>query len=59
MRFHAWIALTAQGKALLARCRERVLADEARLAAGLSAQEEQVIRRWLAALAEGAGGTEA
>ncbi|WP_427308315.1 MarR family winged helix-turn-helix transcriptional regulator [Cupriavidus sp. H39] len=45
------IALTAQGKALLAQCRERVMANEARLAAGLTAQEEQVIRRWLVSLA--------
>ncbi|MCY1220530.1 MarR family protein [compost metagenome] len=45
------IVLTGQGKALLGRCRERVQAIEARLAAGLTAQEEQVVRRWLVALA--------
>lgn len=45
------IALTKQGKALLGQCRERVMVNEARLAAGLSAQEEQLIRRWLVAVA--------
>ncbi|SOY68597.1 putative transcription regulator, MarR [Cupriavidus taiwanensis] len=45
------IGLTAQGKVLLGQCRARVMANEARLAAGLTAQEEEVIRRWLVAVA--------
>ncbi|WP_420995677.1 MarR family winged helix-turn-helix transcriptional regulator [Cupriavidus sp. 30B13] len=48
------IALTPAGEALLATCRERALRNEARLRAGLSADEEQVVRRWLAGLARGA-----
>lgn len=45
------IALTAAGEALLARCRERVMVNEARLRATLSPEEEAVVRRWLASLA--------
>ncbi len=45
------IALTQAGKALLAQCRERVQQNEARLRAALTEAEEQVIRRWLVALA--------
>ncbi|WP_431309637.1 MarR family winged helix-turn-helix transcriptional regulator [Bradyrhizobium iriomotense] len=43
--------LTARGKALLKTCRERVLALEQRLAAGLDAKAETAIRRWLARIA--------
>jgi DNA-binding MarR family transcriptional regulator len=45
------IALTQAGKALLAQCRERAQENEAHLRAGLTEAEEQVIRRWLVALA--------
>ncbi|WP_449381740.1 MarR family winged helix-turn-helix transcriptional regulator [Bradyrhizobium sp. UFLA05-112] len=43
--------LTARGKILLKTCRERVLALEQRLAAGLDAKAETTIRRWLARIA--------
>ncbi|WP_454727171.1 MULTISPECIES: MarR family winged helix-turn-helix transcriptional regulator [Cupriavidus] len=49
------VTLTPAGEALLATCRERALQNEAHLRAALSAQEEQVVRRWLAGLARGAG----
>jgi DNA-binding MarR family transcriptional regulator len=39
--------LTEDGQALLAKCRARVDALEGQLAAGLSSQEEESIRRWL------------
>lgn len=45
------IELTGTGKAMLARCKRRVREVEAGLAAGLSAQDEQLIRRWLARIA--------
>ena len=47
------IVLTPAGAALLATCRERALQNEAQLRAGLTEQEEQVVRRWLAGLARG------
>ncbi|WP_059415064.1 MarR family winged helix-turn-helix transcriptional regulator [Cupriavidus basilensis] len=47
------IVLTPAGETLLAGCRERALHNEAHLRAGLSAQEEEVVRRWLAGLARG------
>ncbi|MGY8667287.1 MarR family transcriptional regulator [Bradyrhizobium sp. UFLA05-109] len=43
--------LTARGKILLKTCRERVLALEQRLAAGLDAKAETTVRRWLARIA--------
>lgn len=49
------LEITESGQALLARCRERVLVLEKQLAAGLTAEEEAVIRRWLAAVATEGG----
>lgn len=43
--------ITETGKALLARCKRRIDALEARLVAPLSPDEERVIRRWLAHVA--------
>ncbi len=43
------------GQALLAQCRERVQVLERALAAGLSPEEEAVIRRWLTAVAAEGG----
>ncbi|MGY8678637.1 MarR family transcriptional regulator [Bradyrhizobium sp. UFLA05-153] len=43
--------LTARGKTLLKTCRERVVALEQRLAAGLDAKAEITVRRWLARIA--------
>lgn len=45
------LEITEVGKALLARCKRRVDAVEARLAAPLSPDEERVIHRWLAHVA--------
>lgn len=45
------IVLTGAGRELLARCRERAMANEARLRKGLTKSEETAIRRWLARLA--------
>ncbi|MGP0057786.1 MAG: MarR family winged helix-turn-helix transcriptional regulator [Beijerinckiaceae bacterium] len=45
------LEVTEAGKKLLARCRKRVAVVEAELVAGLSAKEEQTIRRWLVAIA--------
>ena len=42
------LALTAKGKAQLARCKRRVYSLEARLAEDLSPAEEKAVRRWLA-----------
>jgi DNA-binding MarR family transcriptional regulator len=51
------LALTEAGESALKRCRVRVDALEKQLAAGLSAQEERAVRRWLARIAvEHAGG---
>jgi DNA-binding MarR family transcriptional regulator len=50
------LEVTESGKALLAQCRERVQHLEAQLAAGLSPDEEQLIRRWLVAVATEGGG---
>ncbi|KGM31602.1 MarR family winged helix-turn-helix transcriptional regulator [Inquilinus limosus] len=49
------LEITDSGKALLARCRERVQVLEKALAAGLTPEEETVIRRWLAAVAAEGG----
>ena len=46
------IDVTASGKALLARCRERVQVLEAGLEAGLSVDEAQWVRRWLAGVTQ-------
>jgi DNA-binding MarR family transcriptional regulator len=45
------LELTKTGRDLLARCRPHVQRIEKRLAAGLSASEERVIRRWLVRVA--------
>jgi DNA-binding MarR family transcriptional regulator len=45
------LEITEAGKALFARCKRRVDAVEARLAAPLSPDKERVIRRWLAHVA--------
>lgn len=43
--------LSAKGKALLTKCRARAHAIEKELVAGLSAGDEQAIRRWLVGVA--------
>jgi DNA-binding MarR family transcriptional regulator len=48
LRLHA----TAKGQALLKRCRARVAAVEAEVAALLGKDEERAVRRWLSAVAE-------
>jgi len=48
LRLHA----TARGEALLRRCRARVMEVEERLSGLLGREEEQVVRRWLAAVGE-------
>jgi len=45
------IDVTPSGRKLLARCRQRVQAIEQGLLSGLSARDEQVIKRWLVAVA--------
>jgi DNA-binding MarR family transcriptional regulator len=45
------LQLTEEGKALLARCRERAQTLDALLRADLSPEDEQTIRRWLVAIA--------
>ena len=45
------VEATEAGRALLARCRERVQALERSLTEGLPAADERAIRRWLAGLA--------
>lgn len=40
-------ALTGRGTILLGKCRRRVMAVERQLAAGLSARNEAIVRRWL------------
>ena len=42
---------TVRGKTLLRRCRTRVHAVEARLAASLGSADERAVRRWLAGVA--------
>lgn len=49
------LEITDDGQTLLAQCRERVQVLERALAAGLSPEEEAVIRRWLAAVAAEGG----
>lgn len=43
--------LTRRGMTLLAQCRKRALAQERRLAAGLTAATERTVRQWLAKIA--------
>jgi DNA-binding MarR family transcriptional regulator len=45
------LEITKTGRDLLARCRPHIQRIEKRLAAGLSANEERVIRRWLVRVA--------
>jgi DNA-binding MarR family transcriptional regulator len=45
------MVLTEPGRALLATCRERVAVIEAKISAGLTPAEEQILRRWLVDLA--------
>ena len=45
------LEITPNGRALLAVCRRRVHAIEARLISGLSPSEEQTVRRWLVRVA--------
>jgi DNA-binding MarR family transcriptional regulator len=46
------VALTKAGRALLSRCKERAAKADSELRAGLTANEEAVIRRWLVGLAK-------
>ena len=43
--------LTRHGATLLGRCRRRAMALERRLAAGLTAKEQSIVRRWLSKMA--------
>jgi DNA-binding MarR family transcriptional regulator len=45
------LQLTEEGKNLLAQCRERAHEVDAQLRTGLSADDEQTIRRWLVEIA--------
>jgi DNA-binding MarR family transcriptional regulator len=45
------LEITPAGKELLARCKRRVEALEARLTAGLSPADEKAVRRWLVSVA--------
>jgi DNA-binding MarR family transcriptional regulator len=45
------LELTDHGRALLAKAKKRMNGLERRLSQGLSADEEQIIRRWLVAIA--------
>jgi DNA-binding MarR family transcriptional regulator len=48
----AWhIDVTEEGQALVKRCRGRVQAIEKQAIAGLSEEEERIVRRWLVSLA--------
>lgn len=46
------LTATAKGQALLRQCRRRVMELEAGLAGLLGREDEQVVRRWLSAVAE-------
>jgi len=50
------IALTEAGKALLAQCKGRATEVDKQLRAGLTPEEEQIVRRWLVSLAVPAEG---
>jgi DNA-binding MarR family transcriptional regulator len=45
------LALTPGGRTLLLRCKKRAVDFDASLSAGLSREDEKIIRRWLIALA--------
>jgi DNA-binding MarR family transcriptional regulator len=45
------IDVTEEGHALVKRCRSRVQAIEKQVLAGLSEEEERIVRRWLVSLA--------
>jgi DNA-binding MarR family transcriptional regulator len=45
------IEVTEEGKGLLAKCKKRVQALEEALVEGLRAEEEMVVKRWLASIA--------
>jgi DNA-binding MarR family transcriptional regulator len=45
------LALTPDGRILLLRCKKRAMEIDASLSAGLSREDERVIRRWLVSLA--------
>jgi DNA-binding MarR family transcriptional regulator len=47
---------TAKGQALLKRCRVRVMEVEARIAGLAGKDDDRIVRRWLAAVAEELGG---
>jgi len=49
-RMLQWM-LTRRGMTLLEQCRKRALAQERRLAAGLTPAAERTVRRWLAEIA--------
>lgn len=49
------LAATTRGRALLGRCRARVMAVEDRLAGLAGRDEERAVRRWLSAVAEKLG----
>ena len=53
------IDVTEAGKALLKQCRSRVKAIEQQILAGLNADEQSVIRRWLVSVAVEGGSSEA
>jgi DNA-binding MarR family transcriptional regulator len=46
------IAVTEAGRRLLRRCKDRAVKADAELTAGISREEEIVIRRWLVSLAK-------
>ena len=46
------IAITEAGRRLLGRCKDRAVKEDAELTAGISPEEEIVIRRWLVGLAK-------
>lgn len=50
------LSATAQGQALLKRCRSRVMEVEDRISALLPRDEQRVVRHWLSAVAEELGG---
>lgn len=52
------LELTEAGAATLSRCKQRVARVEAALCAGLTAKEEEVVRRWLVQVAADGGGVD-
>jgi DNA-binding MarR family transcriptional regulator len=49
------LTATARGRALLKRCRSRVMEIEARIADLADREEERIVRRWLSAVAQELG----